>query len=429
MITALVLVTAGLLRSLREQCVPVVTIAVLGIAVSRPIIFFGEAQYATHAGIAPAFPVMYSSVVVAIVVFIGTRNGSVGLSSAVIFVWLALVWVFIFVGSENTSAQWAGFLSLCVAALCFACGRKLHVFFSSPDGPAAFALAIFLFVGLQFLVGIMQIAGILILEASDQGLMRVRGTFGHAGDLGKVLIAATALALACLAFSQDKKTRRLVVGTVGLAFLATAMTASRSNLAGLVVLLVAWALLARENYEKRLGRRFLFLGAAASLPFAGTYLLRFSADPDGGSRPELLNAAIQQIEQSPIDGTGLNSYVQVVGMWDARTASGLPVHNSFLLLAVELGLPLFAMMVAGAVALVARVGWHRSSAVGDSRAAFLAYALALFLLGLTGWGLLKVTVLPFMAFVAGLLVTPRENKHASEPIRGAAWDQTSRQSR
>lgn len=402
----------GFLRSLRSNYLAVAGLSVAGIAIARPLLR-ADASLTLHPGIAPAAPVLYSSAVVAIVVLVAVRGER---SRPMLWVapvaWVVTIFLFLYAWTDNSAAQWAGLLSLAAAATCFVAGTRLCESLSFPSGAEAISAAVLALLSMELAVGLLQYFGAFALEASDQGLFRVRGTFGHAGDLGKVVVAATAISLACLSFARTKRAQRLTVSTVLSAFVVTGLTASRSNLLALVILILAWALLARERAEQRLGRRLLFLGGLAVLPFAGTYILRFLADPDGGSRPQLLQAAFEQIRHSPVSGTGLNSYVQVVGASDAYTASGLPVHNVFVLLAAELGVPLFGLLAALLLVPVVRMAGRRSRELAPAGAALLAYSVAMFFLCISGWGVLKVTVLPFIAFAFGVLVGAPEPRVA-----------------
>ncbi|OLT52240.1 O-antigen ligase [Cellulosimicrobium sp. CUA-896] len=152
--------------------------------------------------------------------------------------------------------------------------------------------------------------------------------------------------------SEVARLRWAATATIITGFLAVGTTLSRGNILACGVLVVVWAFaISRRRFS---GRAFgiVLLAGAASVPFLGTLLVRFRLDPDGGSRPELMRAAVEQLQRSPWWGTGPNSYVEVVGRFDTATAYGLPVHNAALLLLCELGvvltLPLAAFLVVAA---------------------------------------------------------------------------------
>ena len=84
-----------------------------------------------------------------------------------------------------------------------------------------------------------------------------------------------------------------------------------------------------------------------------------------------------------------------LGPTDPLTALGWPVHNSFILAAVELGLLgalLFFLPVIWSILRAIKLSVGRSPGKGESRL-LLSTAPGLLIIGLTGWGLLADSIL------------------------------------
>jgi O-antigen ligase len=139
------------------------------------------------------------------------------------------------------------------------------------------------------------------------------------------------------------------------------------------------------------------------LPFASTIATRIQQDPNGGPRAGLAAAAIEQIDRQPW-GIGPNAYVSVVSKYDAVTANGYPVHNTFLLTAAELGVLgalLFWLPVLGLVA-VAWMSRKRPGFAGSFAIAIVASAPGLYVVNATGWAILRGPLLPLWFLICGI---------------------------
>jgi O-antigen ligase len=166
------------------------------------------------------------------------------------------------------------------------------------------------------------------------------------------------------------------------------------------MILMVWALLLPR--EKRIGFREGMLAGAVlvGLGIAGVVLSRFDEDPTGGVRGEIAEYAFGQIALRPITGTGPNNYTTLAG---PMTGSWIPVHNSFLLAAAELGI-VGAALFFGAVSVVVGRGWSRrkhGEAAAPARA-IVASVPAVLLIGLTGWGLMGTSVFALWLFTLGI---------------------------
>jgi hypothetical protein len=89
---------------------------------------------------------------------------------------------------------------------------------------------------------------------------------------------------------------------------------------------------------------------------------------------------------------------------DPLTASGVPVHDAFLLTVGEMGIFAGALIwLPFALLLIRAIRSSRTAgAVGLTARAYLAIVPALLLTGVTGWGLLQAPTFELFALVAGL---------------------------
>jgi O-antigen ligase len=169
---------------------------------------------------------------------------------------------------------------------------------------------------------------------------------------------------------------------------------------------MGWAFFAYGQRAPR-GKRFGALGIAIVGLVASYPVLqrRFEEDPTGGGRSVLQEIGLQAVMDHPLVGVGPNSYVSVVGLSDALTASGVPVHNAFLLAAVEIG-------VIGAVALWLPVLWtfvrgfrlrKQAGIVHAPAAAAAAFLIPFVISTFTGWGLLSDPLYGLLMLVMGAI--------------------------
>ncbi|WP_166391136.1 O-antigen ligase family protein [Nocardioides ochotonae] len=401
----LVLIAARMIRLAKHRNLIAVLLASAVFYLPRQVPGLGGALDPNHAGMAPSDVTLYLALPIMLLIMLALpvtqrEHGQ----RYLVLLGIVLMAVAIELHWGSTPARWSGLLSWATAVAAWFAGRAVAG--NAWDDRRSRLLLAWLvagFVLLQLLVGVLQASGILTLNATDQGLLRVRGTFGHAGDLGKVLVACVAITLPSLANESDERYRRLAYFTLGASFVLIGLSASRANLLAILVMIIAWALIARNRQERMVSRRMVTLGTVAMIPFVGTYLLRLQADPNGGSRPQLMEAAWEQMARTPYFGVGPNSYVQTVGIYDAFTARGLPVHNALMLAAVELGLiAIFVIIFFISARTFTSIPFARQESNVPARVLF-GYGLAVIVLSISGWGMLKITVLPAVLFVAGFL--------------------------
>lgn len=310
---------------------------------------------------------------------------------------------------EMTSLVQAGLLQLMLGILAWGVGAHVGKISTRDLGFGKFfAGLITAIIVLETLLGVAQFMGVPInsMDPGTAALMgsRVNGSMNHPNNLGKVLLFLIILLLPFLR-SADKQVRQRSVAGIVIAFLPMALTGGRATFIAAVLVVVLTGVLSRGIK----GRLAMPLGVLVLiLPFIDSIWQRFEEDPEGGSRGYLLEIALRQIAAHPWEGIGPNSYVSIVGLTDALTATGLPVHNTFLLTAAELGIPGAAGLFLPLICLLA-VAWKFRSTeghVGASATAYLAAAPAWILVAGTGWGMLSTSILPLWFFTMGFISSP-----------------------
>ncbi|TAP39118.1 O-antigen ligase family protein [Arthrobacter sp. S39] len=285
-----------------------------------------------------------------------------------------------------------------------------------------FSFLLLILVLVQLSYAVLQFFGIIggniIPNEDGGGLTRVSGSLSNANNLGKVLVLATLLLLP-LTLSNNLWTRRASLCGVLLALIPIALTGGRAVAIGAVLTLLVWALMlpGKKSWSTKI---LLPLGVSVvGTLFAASFVARFQEDPTGGSRSGLTQVALEQIAANPLFGIGANSYVSVVGTFDPVTGSGLPVHNSFLLMTAEIGL-VGAVLLFGPLAatLVHAVRHHRrTDYVGDYARALLASTPAIILIAATGWGMTSGHVMTFWFFTMGA-VAQQLKRPVEQPSQG-----------
>ncbi len=144
----------------------------------------------------------------------------------------------------------------------------------------------------------------------------------------------------------------------------------------------------------------IFAGVGvAALMASGVVIARFEEDPDGGVRGEISAYAVSLMQAFPISGVGPNAYVYANS---PLTGSFIPVHNSFLLAAVELGIPGAILLLMPAAVVVSRAwGARRLERAGYPARAVIAGSLPVALVAFTGWGMLGTSIFSLAMVVFG----------------------------
>lgn len=368
-----------------------------------------------YVGIAPSAPsltVLTAVVLVVTVLVIWSRRRAWlhGMAYGLpLLLWLVLGFNS---GWDLGSIEVSGTLVIVFGVLAFAAGYALCGSTSRGEQPtlervALWASAICLF---QLLVVIAQSLGLVGNRASGPQSSdlsgRAYGSMDHPDQLAKIMVLASVILLVSMDTSKRKSNTLAVVGTVA-ALTVTAATQGRASFVALLVLVTVWALLQPTSRETRFRRFSVLLGIfVVTWGASGALMRRFEMDPGGGARDQLTTLAMRIIADHAWIGLGPNSYVHRVGQFDALTATGVPVHNSFLLSAAELGIP-GAILLWGPLIVAVLMAFTRVRGpgfVGSSARAVLALAAALLLIGWTGWGLLVGGVYPLLWFMLGFFI-------------------------
>lgn len=270
------------------------------------------------------------------------------------------------------------------------------------------------------------LAGLFVAESILAGYQilttggRAAGTGGHPALLGKAVILLLPVIL-LLGQTAQRRTRTWATVALVAAVVATGATVSRANVLGAVALILSWSLLlpSRGTWRQKLSIPILL--ALISLPFLNELMTRFLADPDGGSRPALREAGLEQISRNPWIGTGPNNFVVVVREWSVVVdRTGYPVHNALLLLWAEVGLAGAVLILLPVIALLCRA-IARAPRDAARHPVLAARAVLCLMVGLapvawTGWGLLQQPTMQLAYLMAGyLLVAILEPSEESAP--------------
>ncbi|WP_172978328.1 O-antigen ligase family protein [Microbacterium sp. SYP-A9085] len=366
-----------------------------------------------HVGIAAATPSLttYSLALVVIIVGLFLRHGI----PRSLWLWAPFsLWCCVALTTgwwPNTDEAWAGIFQLALAPLAWWVGCEAATGArNQPRIARVVVYAILAILIIQLAVASLQASGIAInpMPPANEALLgnRSNGTLSHPNDLGKIVLLLTAVSLPLFADRDGIRVSRRFFLLLILSFAILVLTGGRAVLIGSAATIILWFLL-QPNTRAGMNRKFVVIGfsSVGALLVWMALAARFDEDPTGGARNQLSALALQQISMRPFIGTGPNSYVSIVGQFDPLTASGVPVHSSFLLAAAELGIPgaiAFALPFAVAVLRALRKTPGRTSVSAWSRS-LIAVIPACVLIGATGWGLLGSYVLPLLSFMFGWL--------------------------
>lgn len=267
----------------------------------------------------------------------------------------------------------------------------------------------------------LQVLGVRAVSAIEVGAMevsRASGIAGHSGNLGKIMFVVTMFLLP-LTRSADRIARRWAIIAVIGAGLLTGLSFSRANTAAVAALIGLWLLLGPGI---GLAKRVLIplVAIVVAYPIIELLLLRNEYDPEGGSRPILMETALAQISQTLWFGVGPNRYLEVVGRYDPMAAGGLPVHSGFLLALAELGLVCAVLLLVPLLTAVlrsARSAFTRGSPVAAYGVVLLASVPGVILIAGTGWGIIRGQFLVLLFFAIGYLVGAQSDSNAAAGLR------------
>ncbi len=195
----------------------------------------------------------------------------------------------------------------------------------------------------QFVLGRDLGLGFLGERGSNYGkeLARMRGTLGYPNQFGAFIILLLPLAISLAVFVRRSFYKTVLIIASGLGLGTLFLTLSRSSWAGfLIASIVFLFLLFRRGLLKP-----KFIGGFAALAIAVALIAflnwdkiqaRFESGSEAKWRILMIEIAFPIIADYPVFGVGLNNY-----QWHSFDEFRFwhPVHNEFLRLAAELGIP------------------------------------------------------------------------------------------
>lgn len=183
-------------------------------------------------------------------------------------------------------------------------------------------------------------------------LVRLAGTLDHPNDLAMYLNLC--LPIACFMFLIEKKKLRrwFLIAAIGLALIAEIWSGSRGGWLGLAMAVGGgvffWMRKRGQNPLVGLGVMALTVSLLFAMLFASSETFRARlVEGDAGAaeiRYPLMEVAMEMIKENPVQGVGLNLYTREMIPYD-RTSYFIayrynhPVHNTFLMVGAETGLP------------------------------------------------------------------------------------------
>ena len=209
-------------------------------------------------------------------------------------------------------------------------------------------------------------------EAGVFAISRVGGTVGSPNDLAAYFGMILPINLALLFAPIDRRYKLLLIPVFLMSFFVLILTFSRGGwlsmiIGGAVTLYCCLARLTRRKVSSSiLLAGILAVLLLASLVFITPVKKRLFEDDYGAARSRIPMSllASNMIAQNPWLGVGLGNYTEVASFYDT-TREGIsytfnwPVHNEFLLVASELGLPalgLFLFLIGVILIFLIRLG-------------------------------------------------------------------------
>ncbi len=180
-------------------------------------------------------------------------------------------------------------------------------------------------------------------------MTRVRGTIGYPNQFGAWLALIIPVAVSLFIFELKGRRKLLYGGAAFLGILGLLLSFSRSAWAGLLgsgfilIVLLAKRRLLKARYVLALFVACLMV-IALVIGFWDTIVLRFETGATGKWRLVMMDIAGDIIKDNPLFGVGLMNYkfhsIEHFHFWH-------PVHNTYLRLAAETGIPglLFFLLV------------------------------------------------------------------------------------
>jgi O-antigen ligase len=225
------------------------------------------------------------------------------------------------------------------------------------------------------------------MRAGEGLVSRVAGTFGHPNNLAGYLNMLVMINLALLFADIDLRWKFLLLPTLGLIVIADLLTLSRGAwlAMGFGFLVTLSLCLGRRWHNKFLSflvaAMILFFFLITSLTFVEPLNRRFFQEDYGSaqSRVPMILVALNIIQHNTWLGVGLTNYVSAAPAYDTTRGAisyefPRPVHNEFLLIAAELGVPVLLLFVTILLTIMVQL-WRLSNYQGEGIIPFLAIGL------------------------------------------------------
>lgn len=382
-----------------------------------PRILFGEVDNGAFGGISGPNPVVYTwhLAIVAVIAYGVFRRDRVRFWIWPILPLVALSTIFFAVGWAHSRPLVAGYVHLLTVAASWVVGSVLSgAVQSTPNGERILSKWIAGIACFIAVVGILQIAGIDINSNSTKMLRsgagargtlegsRVVATFNEPTGSGKALFLLAIIVVVWL-FGRDVRKRWYSLLMLFSATVVLILTQTRTNMAafGMLLLLYFLAVEKRNRFS-----RLLITVTSALLAYIATYSIWMGRSSEGaGIRGHTVKVAQDYLSSNPEiywSGIGPNRYFEVFAPMDQWVVQGYPVHNVFLMLAVELGLAgaIFYMLPHTVLTVRAIKAVRMGSETSKLAKAWLCALPGLLLMGTFGWGLLGV-IAPAIFLVMG----------------------------
>ena len=178
-------------------------------------------------------------------------------------------------------------------------------------------------------------------------LSRVRGTLGYPNQFGAFIVMIIPVAFSLFVFTQ-RGMKKLFYGVTALfGLLALMLSFSRSAWAGLLIATACFVFIMAKKRQMNI-RLVIASGVVLAaigvliIAFWDLILLRFETGSDPKYRIRMIEIALPMIEENPLLGVGLYNY-EFHSMSQFRFWH--PVHNDYLRLAAETGIPGFILFL------------------------------------------------------------------------------------
>ena len=193
-----------------------------------------------------------------------------------------------------------------------------------------------------------QTPGVANASVNGELILRPYGTFSHPNVLGGYLLIGMTIILFSLGSTKKQLGKILYAISLIGGTLALILTFSRvAILLWLIIIFIFLISRAGKNFLKKNTALFLiFISVVVSLIFYTPIISRFSNlslyDESFSQREELLKSSFTIIKAHPFFGTGLNNFL--IELAQVKKTNNVifylqPVHNAFLLVAAQAGIP------------------------------------------------------------------------------------------